>query len=266
MTGIDQAFVGWATAGTLLAVTAGLLLRTGRRRTAINEALHELRRPLQALALAGGAPERGGVVESSTRLASAALERLDREVNGGGEPVRTAERADRVRCEAALRSAVGRWRARVAMAGGSLELRWRAGEAVVIGERAALEQAVDNLIVNAIEHGGPEILVEARRRGPSLVISVADSGRRPAGDDNRPGAIGDAGRPGAVGHDGSRRSMAAVARMTGRRRHGHGLAVVRRIAAGHRGRFVLRRTGAGACAVLELPLAADRAPLPDAAA
>jgi light-regulated signal transduction histidine kinase (bacteriophytochrome) len=256
VTGIGQAFVGWATAATLLAVAAGLLLRTGRRRAAINKALHELRRPLQALALAGGAPEGSGVVESSTRLAAAALERLDREVNGG-EPGSPAERTERVRCEAALRSAVGRWRARVAMAGGSLELHWRAGEAVVIGERAALEQAVDNLIVNAIEHGGPEILVEGRRRGLSLVISVVDSGRRQAGD---------VGQASAIGHDGSRGSIAAVARITGRRRHGHGLAVVRRIAAGHRGRFVLRRAGAGWRAVLELPLAADGPHRPDAAA
>ena len=42
----------------------------------------------------------------------------------------------------------------VALGGGSLELRWRAGEAAVIGDGAALEQALDNLIVNAIEHGG----------------------------------------------------------------------------------------------------------------
>ncbi len=170
MTASAQAFAGWALAATTMAVAAGLVLRTGRRRSAINEALHELRRPLQALALAVSTPAGGGVVESSTRLAGAALERLDRAVNGGG----AAAGREPVRCESALRSAVGRWRARVALGGGSLELRWRAGEAVVLGDRVALEQAVDNLIVNAIEHGGPDILVEGQRWG----TSPADHGGR----------------------------------------------------------------------------------------
>jgi signal transduction histidine kinase len=207
---------------------------TERERIAINEALHELRRPLQALALFGDS--RDDVIASSTRLAAVALERLDREVNGGGvEPPR-----EPVRCEVPLRSAAARWRARVALGGGSLELRWRAGEAVVIGDGAALEQAVDNLIVNAIEHGGPEIVVEGRRRASRLAISVADSGRRlsapPRGDDR----------------------ARSVRRTPAAGRRGHGLALVRRFAASHRGRFVLQREDGRTVAILELPLAADR--------
>jgi signal transduction histidine kinase len=208
---------------------------TERERTAINEALHELRRPLQALALVGGGSD-GEVVESSTRLATAALERLDREVNGGVG----SDPSEPVRCEAAMRSAVGRWRARVALGGGSLELRWRAGEAIVIGDRADLEQAVDNLIVNAIEHGGPEIVVEGRCGGAGLVISVTDSGR-----DSRP-------EPRRGG------PAETIARIAGKRRHGHGLAVVRRVAAAQGGRFVLQSAGDGSVATLDLPLAGDR--------
>ena len=48
-----------------------------------------------------------------------------------------------------------------------------------------------------------------------------------------------------------------IARLSGRQRHGHGLAVVRQVAAAHGGRFVLRRSEQGSLAVLELPLAAD---------
>jgi signal transduction histidine kinase len=207
---------------------------TERERTAINEALHELRRPLQALALCGGSG--GDVVASSARLAAVALERLDREVNGGsGERPR-----EPLRCEAPLRSAVRRWHARVALGGGSLELRWRAGEAVVVGDAAALEQAVDNLIVNAIEHGGPEIVVEGRRRAGLLVLSVADSGR------------GTSTPPGAGAAPGSAERIV----LGGRR--GHGLGLVRRFAASHGGRFVLHRADEGSVAILELPLAAGR--------
>jgi signal transduction histidine kinase len=206
---------------------------TERERTAINEALHELRRPLQALAFLGRGSG-GEVVASSTRLAAVALERLDREVNGGGGQ----RPSERVRCEASMRSAVGRWRAKVALGGGSLELRWRAGEAVVIGDGAALEQAVDNLIVNAIEHGGAEIVVEGRRQGARLLISVADHGRRP---DSPPDPVGGGPLPVAAGQ-----------------RRGHGLTLVRRFAAAHRGRFVLQRAEGGSVALLELPLAVER--------
>jgi signal transduction histidine kinase len=47
-----------------------------------------------------------------------------------------------------------------------------------------------------------------------------------------------------------------LARLTGRNRRGHGLEVVRSVAAKHGGRFALRHADDGSVAVLELPLAA----------
>ncbi|HWW68229.1 MAG TPA: HAMP domain-containing sensor histidine kinase [Solirubrobacterales bacterium] len=230
---------GWPLAASMAVVLTAQGLRAGRRRYALNEALHELRRPLQAIALASGTGT-GEVrsVDGSVELAATALERLDREINGG--PAAAARGA--VRFQPLLQVSVGRWRARAAMGGGSLELRWRAGGAVVIGERCGLSQALDNLIVNAIEHGGPSIVVEARRRSGRLRVSVADSGRssRPESRRENPAEV--------------------IARLSGRRRHGHGLPVVRQVAAAHGGRFVLRRSEQGSLAVLELPLAADDAP------
>jgi signal transduction histidine kinase len=229
---------GWSLAATMALALLGLFLRDGHRRALINEALHELRRPLQAIALSAD-PGRGGAAGSdgSVRLAASALERLDRVVNGG----RFGLPREAVRFESLLRSAVGRWRARVALDGGSLELRWWAGEATVEGDRDALERAVDNLIVNAIEHGGPAIVVEGRRREGSLRIVVADSGFA-APRPRRPGLADD-----------SDRGRSQVGRGV-RGRRGHGLAVVRRVAAEHRGRFVLRRLPSGSMAVLEVPL------------
>jgi signal transduction histidine kinase len=212
----------------------------GSRRAALNEALHELRRPLQALALAlaPGRPVTGraGGVESSLLLVTAAVDRLDEEINGGGSrrafgPVAVAPM---------LASAVGRWLARARLVGGELRLT-EAAPAVVDGDPLALAQALDNLIVNAIEHGGPAVEVAARRHGRRIRIAVSDSGR--------------ARRPGS-----RRRAPAEVlARLTGRKRRGHGLAVVRRVAAVHRGRFELRSSEAGSVAMLELPLAPDQA-------
>ncbi len=235
MTDLAQQLAGWPLAATLAMTVTAQALRAGRRRSALNEAMHELRRPLQTVALSVSGPRVATPtgVESSMRLAAVALARLDREINGG--VVSVARR--RIETQALVGDAVGRWRARAVMSDGSLELRWRAGRTFVIGDPAGLSQALDNLIVNAIEHGGPAIVVEARRRGDRLRVSVADSGRaaRPESRRDNPAEV--------------------IARLTGRRRHGHGLAVVRGVAAAHDGRFVLRHSEQGSLAVLELPLA-----------
>jgi len=234
MTELVEVLAGWPLAASIAAALTARGVRAGRRRAALNEALHELRRPLQAIALAAAPePHPAGGLGGSLQLAAAALERLDREINGGD--LKAAREA--VPVWPLLESAVGRWRARTKLGGGDLALRWRAGEAVVDGDRLGLSQAFDNLIVNAIEHGGPSIVVEARLRGERLRVSVADSGRasRPASRRETPAAV--------------------LARLAGKRRRGHGLTVVRRIAAAHGGRFALRRSERGSLAVLELPLA-----------
>jgi signal transduction histidine kinase len=234
---LAQIVAGWPLAATMAAVLAAQGLRAGRRRTALNQALHELRRPLQAIVLAGG-PVTGSLLpwESSVRLAAAALERLDHEVNGGS----LQRPPEAVELRPLLEAAVRRWRARASLGGGALSLRWRAGRAVVLGNRVELAQALDNLIVNALEHGGPEVSIDARPLKGRVRIVIADSGRA-----SRSAARGDT--PSDV-----------IARLSGRRRRGHGLSVVRQVAAAHSGRFALRRSERGSLAMLELPLMDDR--------
>jgi signal transduction histidine kinase len=239
MTELTNIAIGWPLVASMALVLTAQGWRSGRRRSALNEALHELRRPLQAMALvsSGSQPSAPGVLEGSIELAAAALARLDREINGGGSTADDGHTA--VQLRPLLRTAVGRWRARAALSGGSIDLRWLAGSAVIDGEQSALAQALDNLIVNAIEHGGPEIVVEGRLRRGRLRVAVADSGRASRSESRR-------GNPADV-----------IARLTGRRRRGHGLEVVRRVAAQHDGRFVLRKSDCGSLAVLEFPLAAE---------
>jgi signal transduction histidine kinase len=229
----DTVAAGWPLAAGL-AMLAGERLRAGRRRVALNRALHELRRPLHTLALAVPQPPLAAAGSPAPlELAIAALSDLDRKINGGS----AQPGARPIGCRELLGAAVGRWRSRAAVSGGSIGLHWRAEGATVFADPVRLSQALDNLIVNALEHGGPRITVEARLLSGRLRVAVADNGRsaRPAAERRWKGE--------------------AIARLTGRRRCGHGLAIVRDVAAAHGGRFALHRSDRGSVAVLELPAA-----------
>jgi signal transduction histidine kinase len=223
----------WPVAASLAAALTARGVATGRRRSALNEALHELRRPLQALALSAGPRGEAGL-DSMLRMAVVALERLDCEINGEGAG---AAPRSLLSLEPLVRDAAARWRARAGARGPTVSLCWEAGEATLHGDRGALERALDNLLANAIEHGGPQITVGAVRADGVLRVSVSDSGRSPNGR----------------ARDG--RARQALAGLSGRRRRGHGLRVVRRVAAEHGGEFALRISAEGAVASLELPLA-----------
>jgi signal transduction histidine kinase len=234
---LGQVVAAWPLGASLAAAAAARGLHAGRRRTALNEALHELRRPLQVLALAAPGADSAGptAIQGSVQMAASALARLEREING--EAV-AAVRAPMF-ARPLLDTAVARWQARAALAGGSLSLRWQAGEAMIDGDRCEVAQALDNLIVNAIEHGGPEIVVEATTRRGRFRVAVLDSGRESQPE--------------------SRRELPAelVARVSGRRLRGHGLRVVRRTAVSHGGEFRLHSSARGTEAVFELPLSRE---------
>jgi signal transduction histidine kinase len=211
---------GWPLGVTLVAALLGDRVRMARRRAALNRAMHELRRPLQALALAP-APYAKVSAPDAAELALAALDDLDHEINGSPRSVSLRP----VSCRALVEAAVERWRGRAAQARRSLELSWRAGSAVGMVDPHRVAQALDNLIANAIEHGGLRVRVEATIRARRLRISVSNTAPRtpvPA-----------------------RRDL----------RRGHGLRVVAAVAAAHGGRFLVQRPAGAWVAVLELPLA-----------
>ena len=227
-------------------VTLAAAVRDGRRRTALNERLHELRRPLQALALMAPRGAAPGAGDGPVEMAAAALAALEREINGEGGAGASALVALRPLLEAARR----RWRAQAAMFGASLALRWDADEAAVEGDRLELAAAVDNLIANALEHGGGRIELAADLAGDRICLAVVDSGNGAGRRARERDAV-------LKGRDARRRRDARgpFGRLTGRARHGHGLRLVRRTAARHGGAFALHKGERGTSAVLELPLA-----------
>lgn len=220
-------------AAASFAIASGItVVRDGRRRSALNEAVHEIRRPLQVLSLMGPrGQEDDAPFDSSLRMAAAALERLDCEINGHS----STSASGTVRVGRLVEDAVGRWRVPAARAGKSLRLCSRAGEPALEGSELDLAQALDSLITNAIEHGGQRIEVKVTTAAGRLRIAVLDSG-----EENR--------------RHGRGREAGFAARISGRRRHGHGLRVVSRTAAEHGGSFRLHRDGGMTRAVLDLPL------------
>jgi signal transduction histidine kinase len=210
-----------------------------RRR--LNRALHELRRPLQALALIDHGPASASIPPEASRrglleLACAALAELDAVVNGAA-PASAAPLRE-VPCRELVHATLERWRSAAEPAGG-IRLFWDAGEAPVRCDPARIARALDNLITNALEHGGPPLVVTGASVAGKLRITVANGvGGAGTNRDSIPPSTGSGGP--------APRSDP---------RHGHGVELVSEIAADHHGRFALSRTGSGCVAALEIPLA-----------
>jgi signal transduction histidine kinase len=226
-------------------VTLMAAVRDGRRRTALNERLHEVRRPLQALALLEPVGEGASAAGGPLEMAAAALARLDREINGEGEVSERGVLAVRPLLEAGRR----RWRRQAELRGARIEVRWDAGEAAVEGDRIDLAAALDNLIANALEHGGPRVELAADRVGGRICLAVVDSGSGAGRRVRDRDAV-------LRGREARRRHhpRTPFGRFAGKSRHGHGLRLVRRTAIAHDGTFALHKGEHGTSAVLELPL------------
>lgn len=233
----DSATIAWPLALSCAAITVAERARSRRRRRRLNAALHELRRPLQALALTRrGAPAGGG--EGQLTLALAALSDLDREVNGASTVAREARV---VEARSLAEAAMERWRGVAAREARVIELRWRAPGTRVLCDAAAIGRALDNLVANALEHGSGTIRIEGGARPGRLRLFVVD------GSDRAPhAALGD--------NRGDRHRRDPGSRWGQDPRRGHGLGVVADVAAAHHGRFAACSHGGGTSAVIELPL------------
>lgn len=223
-----------------LIVMAGREVMNAHRRSLANRALHEVRRPLQALALSLPAGPGRMTPVLPVWQAIKALAEVDRQINGGAPD---ELRPEPIACRLMTEACVRRWQSRARMAGGGIELRWVGPEALVTGDPAALSAAIENLIVNAIEHGGPRIAVRCLVVGQRLRLEVSDNG-----SDERPANRG-------------RTPAEVMARLRGRERHHHGLAVVRTAVKAHKGRFEIKIEHSGSVATIVLPCV-TRAPEP----
>ena len=233
------ALTGWLAA--LVSGGAALVLHRelGRRAEAVARACHEVRGPLTAARLALHLVERRGrpgphvhAVDLELRRAARALDDLDAARTGR----RMRDRADVVDVSGLVRDAAAALRPVAEARGVRLRLDAPARSAEVRGDRLRLAQACENLLANAIEHGGGTVELRARTDSGRVRIEVRDEGP---------------GLPAPVPE------LAGRAR-AGRGRRGRGLAIAADIAARHGGRLAAAPSPRGARLALELPAA--RAP------
>jgi len=233
-------------AATLRPVLTRLEAGLERERRFVAEASHELRTPLSLLKaeleLALRRPR--SPEEQHAALASAA-EETDRLVRLA-EDLLVLARADegelRLRQETIrvreLLDAVAR---RFAASGRTLEVDAPA-DLVVTGDRLRLEQAVGNLVDNALRYGSGTVRLTAQRDGGGVTLSVGDEG------EGFPTAF--------LPHAFERFTRADVARTRGAA--GLGLALVQAVASAHGGRAIAANLPDGGAVVTLTALSSGR--------
>ncbi|HEY6780980.1 MAG TPA: ATP-binding protein, partial [Thermoleophilaceae bacterium] len=217
-----------------------------RERTFVSDASHELRTPLAILRteleLALRGERSAGELEAAVRSAAEETERLNQlaedllviaRSDQGGLPVQLHE----VPARYLLDRVCDRFARRAAEAGRPLLVE-PPPELDLVVDTLRLEQALGNLVENALRHGGGEITLAVEEHGLQLQLHVRDRG---------PGFP-----PDFLASAFERFTRADHARTAGGA--GLGLAIVQAIAAAHGGRCgAANRPGGGADVWLTLP-------------
>lgn len=261
MIGVElAALAGWPLA---VVAAAGLLGVRHRLVVRMAEASHELRGPLTIARLAlpgvGGDARTAAAIELELRRAVLALDDL-----AGAR----RERAELVDVGRLLAEAIESWRSLASAFGATLTLD-AAPDLLVRADRLRLAQAFGNLVANAIEHGGGEVVLRATAAAGGVRVEVVDSGaglpahvaarlvpprhRSRSGRRFRPrGRLRLSGGP-----RGGRLTSRFRAWLPGPHvaPRGHGLTIAARVAHRHGGRLAAVPTERGARLVLELPWA-----------
>lgn len=226
------AITGWCAA-------AALALELKRRAGLAADAAHELRGPLTALSLGLDTLRRQPAARGRAEALAVELTRIEAaadDVSAAGRGRRARSRARPLRLRDLVERCSDAWRPAAERRGGRVLIDWQAGCRTIRGDGGRLAQAFGNLLANAVEHGGGEIVVRGRSVEGGVRVEIEDRGPRPLA-------------PVASARDASR------ARSPSR---GRGLAIAARGLAQAGGRLeqVESRTG-GRIAVAELPV--DRA-------
>jgi two-component system OmpR family sensor kinase len=220
-----------------------------RERRFVSDASHELRTPLAALRteleLALRRPRPPGELEAALRSAAEATERLSRlaedllvlvRADGGGLPVHR-ERLPSARLLAGVRE---RYAVQATEAGREIEVE--ADGVELVADRLRAEQALGNLVDNALRYGDGQVQLAALRGNRGVELHVRDRGP------GFPPEFPDLAFERFTRADPSRHGLG----------DGLGLAIVKVIAHAHGGTARVANRGTGADGWVELPDDAPR--------
>ncbi len=169
---------------TLNAMLGRLEAGLARERRFVADASHELRTPLALLQteleLAMRRPRSPEELELALRSASEEVERLvrlaeDLLVLASSDEGRLPLRLSGHYVREVLDSVAGRFDARASAAGRSLEVG-APDDGILTGDRVRLEQALGNLVDNALRYGAGTVRLEANPENGSLALRVSDDG------------------------------------------------------------------------------------------
>jgi signal transduction histidine kinase len=214
-----------------------------RERTFSADASHQMRTPLTALRLGLEAAllTPGADLDAAMREALRRIDRIDATLDELLALRRDATSTGPVDVTAVLQAGMrSRWAPLAGAVGRAIALRAEPELPFAEGTAAVIDQVVDVLVSNALEHGAGPITVTARSGGTGVAIDVSDQG---------PGLTVDAQRTAFT-----RRPPGAQSATGG---SGIGLALARDLAESTGGRLVLTRSGAAPVFSLVLPAAAD---------
>ena len=232
---------------TLNALLARTDAALSHERAFVADASHELRTPLAILKteleLALRGPHTALQLEQAIASAQEETDRLVRlaedllviaRSDQGGLPVRF----EPLTAGELLADVAGRHAAQAQREARSLATAGGDSDVIVAGDRMRLEQALSNLVENALRHGGGDVRLEARRAGDMVELHVRDEG---------PGV-----EPGFRDAAFDRFARADAARTSGG--SGLGLSIVRAIARAHGGEaHIANVPGGGLDAWISLP-------------
>jgi signal transduction histidine kinase len=240
-------------AAAALAFVSGALgrrvIRLRGRLRSLDQPLHELRGALAAIELGlsfversrGVRPELNGCTDSlHVSLDRAALAAQDISILRVGEVKAIDVKVEVDLGELVLRSARA-WSFLSSTYEGSVEVDWRAGPVQIAGHATRLQQALDNLIANALEHGGSRVLIEGERRGQVVRLLISDGG---------------GGLPQDLDAVLAEKTEAPSSEKASSR--GHGLAIVSNVIRDHQGRLTFGMSSNGPGLLVELPVAEYR--------
>ena len=196
------ALVGWGLA-------IAFLVELRRRAALVADAAHELTGPLTAISLGIEALRRQPAARRRADALGVELCRLQvatEDAAAAARGRRAPRRREVVPLKELLAQSSQAWRPAAERRGGRVSFDWKDGGGSVHADPRRLAQAFGNLLANAVEHGGGEIVVRGRRSESGLRIEVEDAGGgAPLGDGPGPRrgrGLGIAAR--ALGHAGGR--------------------------------------------------------------